>query len=199
MKSKFLTLLCSFFLVLLSVNAHAFTLQDATSFDPIPVQVQATNIGVPVGTVIVWPKEEIPDGWLECNGQPVPDMYPDLKVLMSNVPNYQGMFLRGSGSQTISHGKYGNVTHGTKLGEIQGDTIRNIEGTLTEQPPYSHPGHNYASGAFKYRYSGVFHWVKDGMGGANRGYYDLDTSLVVPTSEENRPINVGVKYIIKAE
>ena len=67
------------------------------------------------------------------------------------------------------------------------------------QPPYSWPGSDYAAGAFKYRYSGVSHWVQDGMGGANRGYYDLDSSLVVPTSEENRPVNVGVKYLIKAE
>lgn len=198
MKGKILAALLVY-IYIYTIATPAWALSDSTSFNPEQVQVQAASIGVPVGTVIVWTKEEIPEGWLECNGQPVPDMYPDLKVLMPNVPNYQGMFLRGSGSQVVTHGSYGSVVHGTTLGEIQGDTIRNIEGTITEQPPYSYEGSTYTAGAFKYRYSGVFHWVKDGMGGAYRGYYDLDTSLVVPTSEENRPVNIGVKYLIKAE
>ena len=192
MKSKFLTLLCSF-LILFSVNAHAFTLNDATSFDPVPVQVQAASIGVPVGTVIVWTREEIPEGWLECNGQPVPDMYPDLKALMPTVPNYQGMFLRGSGSQVVTHGSYGNVVHRTTLGEIQGDTIRNIEGTF-----WGDGLSKSAGGVFgmKTSYRG---WIGGHGVFANQNIHFLDTSRVVPTSEENRPVNIGVKYLIKAE
>lgn len=193
MKSKFLTLLCSF-LVLFSVNAHAFTLNDATSFDPVPVQVQAASIGVPVGTVIVWTREEIPDGWLECNGQPVPAEYPDLLALMPNVPNYQGMFLRGAGSQTIEHGKYGFVTHGTNLGQIQGDTIRNIEGTVKVMY-----GAQAADGVFEKTYHSSVGFV----GGSGIWIADyipkINASNTVPTSEENRPVNIGVKYLIKAE
>ena len=195
MKSKFLTLLCSF-LVLFSVNAHAFTLQDATSFDPIPVQIQAASIGVPIGTVIVWTKEEIPEGWLECNGQPVPDMYPDLKALMPTVPNYQGMFLRGAGSQVVTHGSYGNVVHRTTLGEIQGDTIRNITGEFDggDISPFFK---NNFSGAFKYK-SSTTH-TADTAAFFTGHNFKFDASLIVPTSEENRPVNVGVKYLIKAE
>ena len=190
MKSKFLTLLCSF-LVLFSVNAHAFTLNDATSFDPVPVQVQAASIGVPVGTVIIWTKEEIPEGWLECNGQPVPDIYPDLKALMPTVPNYQGMFLRGAGSQTVTHGNYGSVSHGTSLGQIQGDTVRNWYFVQLN------PG---GAGS----YEGIAYNPGPAMGGPDGGggswhYVYYAPKVMVPTSEENRPVNVGVKYLIKAE
>lgn len=33
----------------------------------------------------------------------------------------------------------------------------------------------------------------------NEQHYDFDASRAIPTSEENRPVNVGVKYLIKAE
>lgn len=193
MKSKFLTLLCSF-LVLFSVNAHAFTLNDATSFNPEQVQVQAASIGVPIGTVIVWTQEEIPEGWLECNGQPVPDIYPDLKAVMPNVPNYQGMFLRGAGNQVVNHGNYGSIIHGTQLGAIQSDTIRNIyaEINYAVAEPSKILGafspNTYFDGYRQYRTAGRIE-----LG------FKFDTSQIVPTSEENRPVNIGVKYIIKAE
>ena len=57
--------------------------------------------GVPIGTVIIWPADKDPtEGtWLLCNGQSC-IAYPELvKVLGKiNVPNYQGIFLRGYGS-----------------------------------------------------------------------------------------------------
>ncbi len=168
-------------------------MSDATSFSPEKVQVQAQSIGVPVGTVIVWTKNAVPDGWLECNGQKVNKaLYPELAALMPNVPNYQGMFLRGAGSQTVNHGRYGSINHGTTLGQVQGDTIRNIYGDIDS-----------GAGVFTSP-SGAFDLGKVAGGGVyGSGYlYDdihFDAARIVPTSEENRPVNVGVKYIIKAE
>jgi len=57
--------------------------------------------------VIAWPLSTLPtdtelDKWLECNGQAVnATLYPKLAVLMSNTPNYQGVFLRGYGSHIV--------------------------------------------------------------------------------------------------
>ena len=47
-------------------------------------------------------------------------MYPELVALIGwNVPNYQGVFLRGYGGQTSYH--YGAVGHWSAgLGELQG-------------------------------------------------------------------------------
>ena len=67
-------------------------------------------------------------------------MYPELVALIGgNVPNYQGVFLRGYGGQTSYH--YGAVGHWSAgLGELQGDAIRNITGTHSSRGPRLHGG-----------------------------------------------------------
>ncbi len=146
---------------------------------------------IPRGTISIWYEDQVPEGWLECNGQAVPSDYPELRKMMKFTPNFQGMFLRGAGSQTVTHGKYGSVNHGTTLGHVQGDTIRNIYGSIDS-----------GAGVFVSP-SGAFNLGKSSGGGLyGRGdFYDdisFDAARIVPTSEENRPVNVGVKYIIKA-
>ncbi|WP_210615140.1 tail fiber protein [Klebsiella oxytoca] len=54
--------------------------------------------GVPSGTIVIWGRPAIPDGWFQCNGQPfnallnprLATLYPDGKV-----PDLRGVFLRG--------------------------------------------------------------------------------------------------------
>ena len=149
------------------------------------------STGVPIGTILAWPSHTLPaDGgvWLLCNGQSTAG-YPQLSAIVgSNVPDYRGVFLRGYGSQTSTH--YGTVTHSSAaLGELQGDAIRNITGSV---------GGNMrpTSG------SGVFYLISNGPQG-NRTSYDgaifgFDTSRVVPTANEIRPVNRSVNWIIKA-
>lgn len=153
---------------------------------------------MPIGTVIAWPLITDPDGvdqdkWLECNGQIInSSKYPKLAALMVRAPNYQGVFLRGFGSQYSNH--YNTVLHkSASMGELQGDAIRNIT----------------AKGAF---------WDQRGYGQAREAFYisperghfgsgdsdndnnelNFDASLVVPTTNENRPVNVAVRYLIRA-
>lgn len=110
---------------------------DGASFDPTTVSVKSTG-AIPVGTVISWPSNSWPsdaDKWLECNGQAINStVYPELVgVVGGNVPNYQGVFLRGYGGQTSYH--YGAVGHWSAgLGELQGDGIREIWGELSYLP-----------------------------------------------------------------
>ena len=61
-------------------------------------------------------------------------VYPELVGVVGwNVPNYQGVFLRGYGGQTSYH--YGAVGHWSAgLGELQGDGIREIWGELSYLP-----------------------------------------------------------------
>ena len=78
---------------------------DSTGFNPATVSVQSVGSSIPVGTVITWPSSSWPpdaDNWLECNGQAINStVYPELVALIGwNVPNYQGVFLRGYGGQT---------------------------------------------------------------------------------------------------
>ena len=148
--------------------------------------------GVPIGTVIAWPANSLPQEsgtWLECNGQSCA-AYPKLVAVLgkSTVPDYRGVFLRGYGSRTSSH--YGTVTHQSgALGELQGDAIRNITGNVATSM-------SYADGKLFVMGSTLRTFNRDGGGPVNATSFD--TSRVVPTANENRPLNVAVRYLIKA-
>ena len=148
---------------------------------------------IPVGMIIAWASAKNPDDgtWLECNGQSCA-AYPKLVAVLgrSTVPDYRGVFLRAYGSRTSSH--YGTVTHQSgSLGELQGDAIRNITGNITS----IYGRQNVSDGAFQRTnaYENI-----DYDRGANMAHYSFDASRVVPTATENRPINIAVKYLIKA-
>lgn len=187
------------------VTIKVYNPSDITSkFDlKVPLSSQGNTGSVPIGTIIIWPVSNMPDNksgiWLECNGQSC-EAYPKLvAVLKSNyVPDYQGIFLRGDGSQYSYH--YGTVLHSSAaIGTLQGDTIRNIYGNMQG----SHSGvvgiWDSGNGAFNTFSSGrrsvaptddYFSFVSTGM--------SFNSSRVVPTANENRPINKAVKYLIKA-
>lgn len=102
----------------------------------VPLTAQGSG-AVPIGSIIAWSSDTLPEYpgiWLECNGQAVDAaQYPALYALMHNVPDYQGVFLRGYGSQN-SADAYGNVTHSSgALNTTQGDAVRNIIGDLGSQ------------------------------------------------------------------
>ena len=140
--------------------------------------------GLEVGIVVAWTLSSNPsDSYLECNGQAVDSTkYPKLYALMHNTPDYRGVFLRGLGGNS------------TSLGELQGDAIRNITG-------------NFVVIGGSIAYEGVFSQNRHRYSGSEWGnwgptpYYltSFDASRVVPTAEENRPINKAVRYFIKAK
>ena len=154
--------------------------------------------GVPVGTVITWASANNPNEngtWLECNGQSCM-AYPELvRVLGTDtVPDYRGVFLRGLGSVTSTH--YGTVQHQSNgLGELQGDAIRNIYGMVSGLDVYN----DTWSGAF---YNpGTLDGNTIPASKIPRKFCDdfaFDASRVVPTANEDRPINRAVRYFIKA-
>ncbi|WP_455654322.1 phage tail protein [Phascolarctobacterium sp.] len=153
------------------------------------------SAGVPIGTVLAWPSHTLPtDGgvWLLCNGQSCA-LFPELvKVLgKSTVPNYQGVFLRGYGSQVSTH--YGTVTHSSAaLGDIQGDAIRNVTGSF----PMGVDSWSGYEGVF-YQGNHPNHLVGDDDGHKSYSTY-INLSRGTPTANEIRPINKSVNWIIRA-
>ena len=159
----------------------------------IPLSSLGNNTdGLEIGMVVAWTLSANPsDNYLECNGRVVDSTkYPKLYALMHNVPDYRGMFLRGLGGNSAN------------LGILQGDAIRNIVGQIggpglgriTIQG--DHRPQLYATGPFTTKQLG------DGDEGhyGGEGYQiNFDASRIVPTSEENRPINKSVRYFIKAK
>ncbi|QYC52534.1 putative tail fiber protein [Salmonella phage SSBI34] len=161
---------------------------------------------VPVGAVISWPSTTIPKGWLECNGQGFnigqnPKLYAVLG--RGNVPDYRGLFLRG-----WAHGSAVNDPDANRaLGSVQNDAIRNITGNFIIDDQAIWPGGNRTGlpnigGAFYYDPSSHGKIGYD-AGSDDRKWRALmahfDASRVVPTAAENRPKNVAVMYIIKAD
>jgi len=116
------------------------------------------------------------------------------------VPDLRGIFLRGLGSQASTH--YGIVTHQSgALGQIQGDAIRNVTGNF---------GLHDFFGSWQ-----VFQWNSSGAFASSPsvpGYgvqtnnqlrsglalLNFNSASVVPTAAENRPVNVAVRYLIRA-
>lgn len=165
--------------------------------------------GVPVGSVIAWPATIDPpdmDNWLECKGQTITkDTYPELfAVVGGQVPDFRGMFLRGLGSKNVSqnNGSIVGVTTTTHtsadLGKVQGDSIRNITATFVADmaAPWLRGLHD--SGAIYS--SAVLNVDDDGsLDNPAVSIYTLDASRTVPTSTENRPVNMSVRYLIRAK
>ncbi|MDC9589173.1 phage tail protein [Xenorhabdus sp. XENO-10] len=149
-------------------------------------------IGVPIGATIEWQSEAaIPYGFVENNGREFnKSRYPDLlKVFPSGrLPDDRGLFKRGLDTMGgISRG----LDPGRKLGTEQGDAIRNITGGFGS-PTIERGG--YGNGAFASTF-------KDGGRSSGSGggsiTFTFDASRVVPTANENRPINKAVIYITR--
>ncbi len=185
MKKRILSLFAALLFLLPLLASSPIHGADATSFDPTRVEVKAKGSGgVPVGMILAWPVGQNPedmDNWLECNGQNIsPSVYPELfAVVGGQVPDLRGLFLRGHGGDSAA------------LGVRQGDAIRNIKGQIT--------GNGLMSGGA----TGPFYsWYTQNFGIGN-GAYDkngvaFDASRVVPTAEENRPVNMAVRYLVRA-
>jgi microcystin-dependent protein len=152
------------------------------------------TFSVPPGTIIAFAGNKIPNGYLLCDGSELEiSKYPQLFEAIGTIyggnassrfklPDFRGVFLRGVGGPNAP-----------PLGQNQGDAIRNIRGSLVK---IAAGGEFSATGAF--RETGTA-WTF-GSGNASQYYIkavSFDACNVVPTANENRPINYSVNYCIK--
>lgn len=182
-----------------------------------PYSEVAHNAAMPAGMIVPFagPKENIPDGWLLCDGSAISrstyaNLYHSIGVCWGegngsttfNLPDLRGMFLRGvsdnSGNDVDAANRIaisnngGNM--GNNVGSYQEDAIRNFTG-------HFYVGNTSGDTASS---SGVF---SSELTSGNAGGFDgkwahtykltLNASNIVPTASDNRPKNVYVTYIIK--
>ena len=152
--------------------------------------------GVPIGTVIAWASSKNPsDGtWLECNGQSCA-AYSELSAVLgkTTVPDYRGVFLRGLGSK-VNNG----ITHQSAgLGVFQNMAFpKTMNGTFcavnTDGPA--------PTGPFKQIGSYADYGLQDnsGFGSGYNKQIEFNLSNSIPTANELRPVNIAVRYFIKA-
>jgi hypothetical protein len=191
------------------------------SFSQLPSspysEVAYNAILFPAGMIVPFagPVENIPAGWMLCDGSAVSrteyaNLYNAIGVCWGtgdgsttfNLPDLRGMFLRGvsgdsgndadASSRIVLNDNGGNT--GNQVGSYQGDAIRNITGSFGLEDCWCGDG----AGAFSRnnsQYSSGNWWEANG---ANRkATYVFNASRVVPVGSDNRPKNVYVNYIIK--
>lgn len=148
--------------------------------------------------LLPFPADALPQGWYHANGDQYEDTTPQGRALSAlptalkqafrivltgtriNLPNFyhadgRGYFLRASKT----------------LGTVQDDAIRNIVGNLYFV--VSGTGHQQPTGAFGYQ-------TTNGLGANGQGFrsgfpsntYAFNAANVVPTADENRPLNIGL-------
>ncbi|WP_260505272.1 phage tail protein [Yersinia enterocolitica] len=193
-----------------TVNKAAGALQKSQNGADIPEKNQfAHNINVftqaesdarylkvadnlPVGIPLPWPLIIPPVGWFACHGQAFDKTQsPQLAMVYPSgvLPDLRGVFIRG-----WDNGR--NLDGGRALLSFQGDAIRNITGFYIQTLAGSSYWNGYG-GAF-YQEGNAFghHAVNSGANGATTKRFDA--SRVVPTANENRPVNMAFNYIVRA-
>lgn len=190
----------------LSFTPAAFA-GDATSFDPTAVAVQAKGASdTPIGAIVPWGSSTVPDGWLECNGQSTGG-YPELAALYgSNVPDLRGEFIRG-----WDHGR--GVDGGRSMKSFQNHAMQShthstsitVHGTTNFSVSISIPGklppYSTGSGVFGLANAAGHVTYKNysASGSAALTASGTGTSTPAGSGTENRPRNVALMYIIKAQ
>lgn len=151
----------------------------------------------PVGSFLLWSgTHRYPSGFMECKGQLLNKAdYPELFSVIEytyggsgnsfNLPKFDdGRFFRSTGGNADT------------LGRLQGDAIRNITGKIIANQLSSM---NIIEGALYTEVMGTgYSYLQNG--GPNYGLHTyLDASKVVPTANENRPLNSSVIVLIKVK
>ena len=114
----------------------------------------------------------------------------------ARVPDLRGLFLRGHGSQSLSQnngstiGVTSTLHRSEQLGQIQGDATREISGDVNADG-----GYTLGTGPFF-----SLGWSTARPHGQYTGSYQtkFDSSRIVPTANEIRPVNMAVRYFIRA-
>ncbi len=174
---------------------------------PYALNAKTADNGSPTGTVTANASKIIPSGWLLCNGQAVSRAtYSSLFTSIGttygkgdgsttfNVPDYRGMFLRGvdagagNDPDTASRVAQGTGTalSGGNLGTVQSDAFmihkHNGNMKLGAEPLNGGARGNSAAG---------------NHGAVSPSWISTELVMAAGQSQETRPKNVYVNYIIK--
>ncbi|EOI7432693.1 phage tail protein [Yersinia enterocolitica] len=154
-----------------------------------------TADNLPVGIPLPWPLATPPAGWLVCHGQAFNKaQFPQLAKAYPNgvLPDLRGLFIRG-----WDNGR--NLDGGRALLSFQGDASRRVTGS------FSVYGAKELSDFYPSASSGAF--TITGVQGKNNvaahgvttiPQFNFDTAKVVPSANENRPVNMAFNYIVRA-
>jgi microcystin-dependent protein len=158
---------------------------------------------LPAGVVLPFAGTAAPDGWLLCDGSAISrTTYARLFASIGtsfgvgdgsgtfNLPNTQGVFIRGAGSQTISVLTYSGI-----LGTKQNDATAKKGLTITD-PGHFHGGWHVdaLAGAIGANRTTLIHPIN----GSREPTTSVSTGITLNAGDaETRPANIGMNHIIK--
>lgn len=114
-------------------------------------ELQKENI-LPIGSIITFPSEKIPDGFLPCEGQELSrKQYPELSALLGNIfggtsitfklPDLQGQFIRGLDREgNVDFDYEGNIR---KIGSPQEDALQGHRHNIPSRNTSSEGSHTH--------------------------------------------------------
>lgn len=140
----------------------------------------------PIGTVAMWSTNTPPTGWIEMNGQSTSG-YPELAAVVgSNVADLRGEFVRG-----WDNGK--GTDSGRSIRSFQGDLIKSHKHFVTTADVFN-------TSAFSTNDNSGDHIVSSDNTPSTYGNVRTNRySTELDGGNENRPRNVALMYIIKAQ
>ena len=146
----------------------------------------------PVGAIMMWGTSTPPSGWIELNGQSTSGYSELANLYGSTVPDLRGEFVRGwSGSSAVDSGR--------GLLSNQSWSIENITGQFGIARGHDGRNLSYGHGGAVYKGSHIGGNSAEGTNTSGAYLNMFDASRVVKTSNETRPRNVALMYIVKAE
>lgn len=175
-------------------------------------------IAPPVGSIMAYTVASSPDGWLICDGTSYGQLdYSALYAVIGstfgssdtsfNVPNYQGAFLRGTGTNGVYSGPSLNAsqTHATQTHTHTASSVVTDSGHTHTQSSvnddYNNSGGSYpgTTPSFPpYDSAGTKTW--NNISSATTGISvatTINNSTTSVNANETRPYNYGVWWIIK--
>ncbi|WP_354831144.1 tail fiber protein [Akkermansia muciniphila] len=154
---------------------------------------------VPPGCFMWFCGSTAPNGWLECNGATLQiSQYQQLFAAIGTTYGGDGVTTFTLPDLTRDNGLFIRGTSPNRtIGSTQGDTIRNISGQIPTTPVTS-GGTTPGTGAFKQTTAIAEDWCGMASYKSHRiTNIIFDASEVVPTAEENRPVNIAFMPVIK--
>lgn len=152
------------------------------------------------GSILAIPYSTVPVGYLKCDGssllrtdyaelfEKIGTTYGAADDYHFNIPNYQGVFLRGYGGSAAS------------LGTRQAQGLPNITGgfAFSGIDPATHQGNAWgALSKFNWTGAGNGHDIPRDNAGITFEFYASRSSSIYGAANEVRPVNMSVIWIIK--
>lgn len=170
----------------------------------------ATNAddGVPTGSIMPYIGTTAPTGWVLCDGQDISSITGSDALISllgeNNVPDLQGMFLRGAGAN--EQGGVYDAHIGPDLKEFQNDGFEShLHNVSLNTNTTGNHNHSYTTnGGIKnnMKTDGSADNLMQGPTGGGTGYagnhaHSVNGNTGSTGITETRPVNYGVNYIIK--